>query len=494
MKYFKSTIIITIFMVCSLLYAQADQIFFGQQKAIKNLSKDSGMSESDLEAYIIQRYGQPLNKLSQAQGASLITDFQSGAISKASIMSRSVVGKESQLSKAEKKALLTAASILEKGMKKRFRFRDGSISEGEIINVENEVVTLATESGEFKIPKTEFLAETAEITNKKGEKFVGNVLSEDEEEFKIRTQYGDATIDKRNIEKMSRFHGGIIDKKTEGRKRFYKGEAVLLSVFLDPTATPLSPNTFYISGMSLGYGLTDRFMLTTKYASNFNGDLNLHPKMRFYHKKTAESEKSMAFGLGFHRNYPIESIIGKYSHAINDVNADSTLNKFDDLEAKDVKSKEAEKPMYAEAYLVFSSSRINNTGRGKVGWNLGAKVTNAFSNRDSYLKEGFSWDKSSKFKVPYRLWASLDYDLRKDLKFVASMWADNGYKTMNAADAFNDYIGADGSPPLSIDSFKGEESLVDFDFGMLYAVNENFRIGVHFQQPFLDFYWEFFEF
>ncbi len=493
MKYFKSTIIITIFMVCSLLYAQADQIFFGQQKAIKNLSKDSGMSESDLEAYIIQRYGQPLNKLSQAQGASLITDFQSGAISKASIMSRSVVGKESQLSKAEKKALLTAASVLEEGMKKRFHFKDGSISEGEIINVDNEVVTLSTESGEFKIPKTEFLAETAEITNKKGEKFVGNVLSEDEEEFKIRTQYGDATIDKRNIEKMSRFHGGILDKKTEARKKFYTGEAVLLSVFLDPTATPLSPNTFYISGMSLGYGLTDRFMLTTKYASNFNGDLNLHPKMRFYHKKSADSEKSMAFGLGFHRSYPIKSIIGKYSHAIK-LPGERTLNDSD-LELEDVMKPDSLLPdnsMYAEAYLVFSSSRINPSGRGKVGWNLGAKVTNAFSNRDKYIKEEYSWDKS--FKVPFRLWASLDYDLRKDLKFVASMWADNGYKTLNAGTAFEDYIGSDGSQPLSIDSIRGKESLVDFDFGILYAVNENFRIGVHFQQPFLDIYWEFFEF
>ena len=492
MKYPKF-LIITIFMFFTLLYAQTDQIFFGQQKAIKNLSQQSGMSDADLNNYIMQRYGLPLDKLSQSQGAALITDFQNNTISKASIMSKPAVKKTLQLSIAKKKALLTAASVLEKGMKKRFHFKDGSISEGEIINVDNEVVTLSTESGEFKIPKTEFLAETAEITNKKGEKFVGNVLSEDEEEFKIRTQYGDATIHKKNIEKMSRFHGGILDKKTEARKKFYTGEAVLLSVFLDPTATPLSPNTFYISGMSLGYGLTDRFMLTTKYASNFNGDLNLHPKMRFYHKKSADSEKSMAFGLGFHRSYPIKSIIGKYSHAIK-LPGERTLNDSD-LELEDVMKPDSllpDNPMYAEAYLVFSSSRINPSGRGKVGWNLGAKVTNAFSNRDKYIKEEYSWDKS--FKVPFRLWASLDYDLRKDLKFVASMWADNGYKTLNAGTAFKDYIGSDGSQALSIDSIRGKESLVDFDFGILYAVNENFRIGVHFQQPFLDIYWEFFEF
>ena len=88
----------------------------------------------------------------------------------------------------------------------------------------------------------------------------------------------------------------------------------------------------------------------------------------------------------------------------------------------------------------------------------------------------------------------MDYDLRKDLKFVASTWIDNGYRSMDAGDAFQDYIGSDDSTPLSIDSIKGKKSMFDFDFGLLYAPTDNFRIGVHFQQPFIDFYWEFFEF
>ena len=144
-------------MLCSLLFAQSEQIFFGQQKAIKSLSEQSGMSEADLDTYIQQRYGVPIHKLTQTQGASLITDFQNGSISKASIVSKPAVQKEVQLTAADKKALLTAASVLEIGMKKRFHFRDGSINEGEIANVDDEVVTLLTESGEFNIPKTEFL-------------------------------------------------------------------------------------------------------------------------------------------------------------------------------------------------------------------------------------------------------------------------------------------------------------------------------------------------
>jgi RNase P/RNase MRP subunit p29 len=486
------------------LQAQNETILFGQQKAINNLSKDAGVSSKELDDYLKKRYQRPLYQLTQSEGADIIKGFQDGRLSRNSISDylrpavQATNNTQSQSSLVKKEDLI-AASVLEVGMKKRFHFKDGSISEGEIINLEEDLVVLVTASGEFRIPKGEFLAETAEITNKKGEKFVGHVLSETEEEFVIRTQYGDAKIHKREIEKMSRFHGGVKDPKTEMTKRFYMGEASLLSVFLDPTANVLAPNTFYISGMSLGYGLTDKFQMTTKYASNFNGDLNLHPRLRFMHKKTADKERSMSIGLGFHRSYPMSSIIGKYAHAVKvNTSGDSTINQFSELELKDVMKNDPNNndnnPVYVEAYLVYTSHRINPTGRGKVGWTVGGKVSNAFSNNiQDELKTGYTFDKDN-YKIPYRLWASLDYDLRKDLKFVASTWIDNGYRSMDAGQAFEDYIGSDDSTPLSIDSIRGKKSLFDFDFGLLYAPTENFRIGVHFQQPFIDFYWEFFEF
>ena len=495
--------LIALIIFSTLLIGQTEPIFFGQQKAIQSLAAQSGFTAEDLNKYIEQQYGRALHELTQTQGAALITDFQNGAISINDIQPKFV--SNPQLSEAERKKLLTAASVLEEGMKKRFHFRDGSINEGEILNVEGDLVELKTGSGVFKIPRNEFLAETAEITNKSGERFVGNVLADTAEEFRIRTQYGDATIHKRDIEKMRRYHGGVLDQKTEERKRFYVGEASLLTVFLDPTANILSPNTFYISGMSLGYGLTDRFQMTTKYASNFNGDLNLHPRLRLFHRKTATNERNMSIGLGFHRAMPIKSIIGRYSHAIE---VDGTVNpktkeayRLNELKSNNEKYVEkaasvvdgnADDPIYVEAYAVFTSHRINPTGRGKVGWSIGGKISNAFVDRDKFLVSGYTWDED--YKIPYRLWASFDYDLRKDLKFVASTWIDNGYKTMDASVAFEDYLGSDGSAPLSIDSMFGTTSLFDFDFGILYAPTENFRIGIHFQQPFIDFYWEFFEF
>ena len=177
------------------LHAQEETILFGQQKAINNLSSDAGLSNNNLDSYLKKRYKRPLYQLTQSEGVEIIKGFQDGTISKNSVLEyinpkRQVVENSqstSQQSSAQSKDLI-AASVLEVGMKKRFHFKDGSISEGEITGVNDNLVTLLTESGEFKIPKDEFLAETAEITNKKGEKFVGPVLKETNEEFSVRTQ------------------------------------------------------------------------------------------------------------------------------------------------------------------------------------------------------------------------------------------------------------------------------------------------------------------
>ena len=474
---------ITLTLFSAFLLAQDGAILPGQKSAIQSLSAAAGFSNADLNTYLIQNYGQTLDGLSRTDGAIVIKAFQAGSASKPEPI--------------KQKVELAVASILEAGMNKRFHFRDGSVREGEILSIENGAVSLKTGSGTFNIPSSQFLSETAEIKNKKGELFKGVVLGETVEEFIIRTSFGDAVLQKRDIQSMKRYHGGILDRQSEERRKFYQGEAQLLNVFMDPTAFPLTGNTFYVSGLSVGYGLTDRFMITTKFGSDFNNDLNLHPRMRFYHRKSAEKEVAASWGLGLHRKYPSKTTIGKYSHAINitrggietPFNEDTTGLKIDDI----VNPKK-DRGLYAEAFLVFSSRRVNPTGRGKIGWSMGVKVSNAFVGRDDIIKKAasgntVSWSLERKYKVPFRGWLSLGYDLRKDLKFVGSAWVDNGYKTMSLSDTFDDY-----TDNFSLDAPGGDVSMIDFDFGILYAVNESFRVGLHFQQPYIDFYWEFFEF
>jgi len=483
----------------SCLISQEGPILPGQKSAIASLATSADFSSENLNTYLLQNYGVGLTGLTRTQGAEVIKAFQAGNVSKP----------------RQREVKKTTASFIEPGMKKQFHFRDGSVRDGEVISVNDDIVTLKTSSGSFKIPKSEFLDETAEIKNKKGEMFNGVVLGETEEEFVLRTQYGDAVVQKRDISSMKRYYGGVLETQTENKKQFYQGQAQLMSIFLDPTAFPLTANTFYVSGLSVGYGLTDRFMMRSVFGSNFSGDLNLHAKMRFYHKKSATKELAASWGAAIHRRYPASSIVGKYSHAINVENINNIeprifpLNEMDGetngnprITINDVLSS-GERHLYGHAFIVFSSRRTNPSGRGKVGWSAGAKISNAFMSRSELINKtitldnnvyNISWSDDPKYKIPYRIWAGIEYDLRKNLKFLALAWIDNGYKTMSVGRTWEDYIGSDGSAILSIDSPRGAPSLIDFDFGMQYAVSETFRLGIHFQQPYLDFYWEFFEF
>ena len=498
----KSKYLLLTLFLCSSLFSQQDPILPAQKSAISSLATSAGFSRQDLDQYLLGNYGVGLADLNRNQGAEVIKTFQSNNAPKPKTY--------------QKRSEKTSASFIEAGMKKQFHFRDGSVRVGEIISVSGDVANLKTSSGSFNIPKDEFLDETAEIKNKKGELFNGVVLGETDEEFILRTQYGDAVVQKRDISSMKRYYGGVLDRQTENKRQFYQGKDELMNIFLDPTAFPLAANTFYVSGLSIGYGLTDRFMMTSLFGSNFSRDLNLHAKMRFYHKKNANKEVAASWGAGIHRAYPSSGITGKYSHAINVTKVVGTtteligpLNEMDgtngrpDLGIEEVTNDE-NRHLFAQAYIVFSSRRTNPSGRGKVGWSTGAKISNAFMSRSNLLTNEpistenkdyiVSWSEEAKYKIPYRIWAGIEYDLRKDLKFLALAWIDNGYKTMDFGPTWQDYIGSDGSASFSIDSPRGTPSLIDFDFGLQYAVSETFRFGIHFQQPYLDFYWEFFEF
>lgn len=483
----------------------AENILPAQTDAIKTLASENGFSNESLDNYLIKHYGTTVHGLTRNQAIQIINRFQSDNPPKP--LTTSYIREE------EKKDELMIAESLEVGMSKRFYMVDGNVIDGTIVSIEEGVCYIKTVDGNLEIPVNEILEESVNLLKKDGTRYKGPVIHETLEELVVKSKYGDVAVQKKDIKDLDRFQGGRLVPKTEFKKKFYQGEAQLISVFLDPTAFPLESNTFYLSGLSVGYGFTERFMITTKFASNFAGDLNLHPKLRVFHRKTADTEQALSIGIGLHRNYPKSSVLSKYSHYV-DVSKDSiyegTLNEvgldfaYDNGEQAQVNDIIDGSGVYAEFYTVYSSRRKNPTGRGKVGWSAGAKVSNSFSllnnlNESLTSEDGetftYKWN-NKKGPLPYRVWASFEYDLRKNLKFVASAWVDNGNQSKTIEHTINDFLGEgeSGGAGFIFDSPLGKETQFDFDFGILYAVNENFRVGIHFQQPYIDIYWKFFEF
>jgi len=478
-------LLLLVFCCGYLVFAQNDTITNGQINALKILAERNGFTDQQLDSYLLQKYGSPITELSKTEGIELIKRFQGADPPKPLDITSAIERKDDIISPP------TLATTLEEGMSKRFHLVDNNVIDGTIIKIEDDICQIKTIDGLLFIPNSDILDEVVKISKKDGTRYSGPVINETPEDITIRSNYGDVCIGKRDIRDFDRYHGGKLIPMTEDVRRFFRGEAQLISIMSDPTAFLLEEQTFYLSGLSMGYGFSDNFMLTTKFGSGFSGDLNIYPKIRLFHHQTGSKESAATIGLGIHRAYPLSSLAAKYSHTIND-SVGNAINEFGSVNSiEDVLVDKKETSVYSEIYFVISKRTSLKSGRGKAGWSLGIK-TNTFNQIKPELKNGYSWSTDSQFKIPFRIWTAFEYDLRKNLKFVAKIWADNSNRTRNIDKVIQDYVGDE--TPFVLDSPAGDYSLVDFDFGFLYALSENFRIGLHFQQPFLDFYWEFFEF
>tara|TARA_B100002051_G_scaffold158095_1_gene149522 strand:+ start:431 stop:1765 length:1335 start_codon:yes stop_codon:yes gene_type:complete len=397
--------------------------------------------------------------------------------------------------KVKKEEKLVLADVLEVGMSKYFYLVDGNRIRGVITKIDNQDCSIQTAEGILIVPMSDILEETIDLIKLDDTRYKGPLLREDAESLLIRSKYGDVTIMKKEVLKMERYHGGKLAPAIESRRTFDQGEDELISQFWDSNAFILEPNTFLLTPISLGYGFTDRFMISTRWSSNFNGDINLLPKIRLWHKKESTKESGLTLGLGIHQEYPLQTAISKFSHAYVNA-AGESLNDSDISDDAFYDAFQDGDNVLFEGYLVYSTKRKNPTGRGKVGWSVGVKTSNMINHLEETIDVDnvtFTLSDDDKYKIPIRVYGLFHYDLQKNIKFVASMAYDNSYRELEFDKSTEDFFGNVGDA-FTFDSFRGELAEFSFDFGFMYAVNDNFRIGVHFQQPYIDFHWEFFEF
>ena len=399
-------------------------------------------------------------------------------------------------SKVENQEKLVLADVLEVGMSKYFYLVDGNRIRGVITKIENQDCSIETAEGILVVPISDILEEIIDLIKLDDTRYKGALLREDAESLLIRSRYGDVTIMKKEVLKMERYHGGKLAPAVESRRTFDQGEDELISQFWDSNAFILEPNTFLLTPISLGYGFTDKFMISTRWSSNFNGDINLLPKIRLWHKKESTMESGFTLGLGIHQEFPLQTAISKFSHAfVNE--AGESLNESSISDDTFYELYQDDDNVLFEGYLVYSTKRKNPTGRGKVGWSVGVKTSNMINHlKDIPINingQEFTLSGDEKYKIPIRIYGLFHYDLQKNIKFVASMAYDNSYRELEFDKSTEDFFGKVGDA-FTFDSFRGEAAEFSFDFGFMYAVNDNFRIGVHFQQPYIDFHWEFFEF
>ncbi len=472
-----------------------------QGEAIRSLASTQGFSALQLDDYLVQKFGKPLAGLSRSTAAEVIRLFQSDrppvpekVQSNPGVQSQSIYRSADSLpAKKEAGNGLILAQFLETGMSKRFHLVDGNIIQGTILKIENNICSMETPEGVLRIPAADILEETAEISKRDESRYVGPVIKETLETISLRSKYGDVLIHKKDIQDMNRFHGGKLVPWAEEKKRFYRGAVSLTDIFDDPTAFPLEANAMYVSGLSVGYGFTDYFMVHTSFGNNFNGDLNLRPLWQFYHDRTATSRSGIAVGANLYSRHDMASVLANRTRYIKRKSDNLLLSdpQLAHVSINQALNQEYKTAFYAVVYIVYSKLWSQESGRGEMGYHFGFKTNTLPFVRNDILDKAFVWTDDNFNSFPYRIWAAFEYDLTKSLKFAAEVWADNGYRYRTLTQVRIDYLS--DSTPFVLDAKEGEYRTVDFDFGFLYAVNDSFRIGVHFKEAYFVFFWRILE-
>ena len=354
---------------------------------------------------------------------------------------------------------------------KTFHLKSGDTVTGSVKSETDSTYVIDTAFGEITISKNDVRPEEAFIFLKSGDKLRGIIVSESDEGVTVKAQFGEVFVSHDKIERidfksMGRARGQFSRPGQVERGRWYYGDERLIDIYFDPTGYTLGDNVLYLSGLSWGYGLSERVHITSKWGGYFFGDLNFRPKFMLFKSGDLKSEKAMS--VGFH--YHMRGLPNKYelkdseNYDINWDSGDTTWygnqeewvrvgSKYED---GDYDSDPFGEEMWWEFFGAYTVSNLKESGQGRINHTVGASLT-------SYPG----------YNLMPRAYYAVSADARRRLKLIFEVFWDPYWTNMLE---FNDNLNI---------------SDIDFDFGFIYAYSEQFRIGIHFQRPFIAFYYKF---
>jgi len=361
---------------------------------------------------------------------------------------------------------------------KTFHLKSGDTVTGSVKSQTDSTYVIETAFGEITIKKDEVKPEEAFIFLKSGDKLRGIIVSESDEGVTVKAKFGEVFIARDKIERidfksMGRARGQFSRPGQVERGRWYYGNERLIDIYFDPTGYTLEENVLYLSGLSWGYGVSEKFQITSKWGGYFFGDLNFRPKFMLFKTGNLKSEKSMSVGFHYHmRGLPDKRELKEvqdYSTDWDETTQDWTDTtwhenrnewvrvgtKLDEEGYYDDNPLEGGE-MWWEVFGAFTVSNLKESGQGRINHTVGASAT-------SYPG----------YDLMPRAYYAVSADARRNLKLLFEVFYDPYWTSML--------------------EFAEEKHIsdIDFDFGFIYAYNEKFRIGIHFQRPFIAFYYKF---
>ena len=379
-----------------------------------------------------------------------------------------------------------------------FHLKTGDKITGEIVafDTSKNEITIQTVYGIIRINRDQLKEEAVTIFMESGDQLKGILISEDVAEVKIESQLGVLTINKKLISRIDYGYRQPSGKIIQSSDKFSLADERQIDIFYDPTGYTLDKGILYVSGLSWGFGLSDKLQITSRWASYFNGNFNLRPKLRLLRYGTLEKEHVIAVGAHFHSRATVDKYewiednflfekghwdnnsdtwiktgdttvyYGGYERIGTTIDVSENDRRINDQYEEDgyfwFDTEPPDPVVYYEAFIAYTYSRARPGGAGRISHTLGTIIGKH----------------PAKSELLTRIYYGGAIDIRKNLIMNYELFYDPWYiEWWNRAD---DIFGFDDELSLTKPE-KPQVSPLHFDLGFIYSVTDWLRLGIHFQ-------------
>jgi hypothetical protein len=346
--------------------------------------------------------------------------------------------------------LLFGIMLAQESAERTVQLRNGDKVSGTVVSDNDSSLVLKTSFGEVIIQKSNIKPQSITLYLKDGSVISGDIISNTIAGFTLQTSFGIVTIDKLNVDRTSETGTPIPGNPTQ--EEFYYGKERLVDIFFDPTGHTMEKGSIYFSGLSWGVAITDDIDISSSYWRYFLNDLNVRPKFRIFKGGSIESERSFSAGFHFHTS----GATGKMKMVETQVpvfigpGMSQTTRSWENVGNAD------DAFLWTEIFTAYTISNLKDDKQGRISYHAGASV---ILHRQETMP---------------RVWLALDNDITSSFKVIGQVYYDPYQPSFR--EMMND---------------KPKNNPFDFDFGFVYAINENLRFGIHYQPYIILFYWKF---
>ena len=427
--------------------------------------------------------------------------------------------------------------------------KDGTKLKGTVLSESDTDLVVQTSFGAVTIKKSDLVLKEYKVKMLSGDVFKGTKQKDTDTDIHLLTNIGLLKLSKDNIasieeigkistngyvhKRRPRSLFGFLNNTSAGKNTdFSIGEEQLIDLFFDPTGYTLSQSTLYLSGLSFGFGVTDRFQISSKWASYFWGDMNIRPKFQVFKIGNWEKQQALSIGAHYHTRWmpnkyewqsgSIEVPVytgdqkwdeecpdefdyycweqtaqkdyetkywGRYYKMNEEINYSIRENEPNGYNENNLQFYDHEPTYYVdrdtdenfdfsamiELFGAYTYSKARSGLKGRISHTIGGNFQ--YVNNDDPL-------------MFYRIYYGLDVDITPKVKMISEIFYDPNYLEFWQLMEYDDHYcyGAECLNDEPVE--KPTYNPIHLDFGFVYALNESFRFGVHFQQPFVAFYWK----